>query len=200
MTDPTAEAGHPYTDACGFDRQASHNEDTYVCTCGYVGKQAHSKSQHKRLSALGFEAPEEKAVVETPIKWERWDDANNEYAKFKDGDLEIFVMDCDGDFTRWYVQIAGGNQYYEGDENHFEIALRKAEQAYHAHKAVLALPSSPPAEVERLREALELAERELDKAVAYFPAMYRVTLALARENVREALNPPPPQPREGEAQ
>lgn len=26
---------HPYTEACGFDRNASHTEDTYVCTCGY---------------------------------------------------------------------------------------------------------------------------------------------------------------------
>lgn len=26
---------HHVTDACGFDRNASHAEDTYVCTCGY---------------------------------------------------------------------------------------------------------------------------------------------------------------------
>ncbi len=33
---PRGDGGeHPYTEACGFDRNASLTEDTYVCTCGY---------------------------------------------------------------------------------------------------------------------------------------------------------------------
>ena len=29
---------HEVTEKCGFDRTSSHNENTYVCTCGWHGE------------------------------------------------------------------------------------------------------------------------------------------------------------------
>jgi hypothetical protein len=64
----------------------------------------------------------------TRLKYEYKDHWSGESARFRAAGLELYVKDCDGDFTVWQLKdLRTGQIISDGSEDHFFAGLARAE-------------------------------------------------------------------------